>query len=460
METNSLNKSFVWKQRLGFGAIDFGRVLVQSFADMYLSVFLTTVALVPLKAVTLMFLTCKIIDAITDVVVGALVDKTNTRIGRARPWMYAGAIIFAIGAYLLFQAPELAVGSKIVYAYATYIIYTLGLTMCNIPEGSMMALLSNDPNERTMFGSIRGISATVGNTILGNCVAPMVALFGVGNEVIGYSKTMMVFVLIMVALMLIGNSVVKEIAEPIHKTRSGGVNEVFSNLKAFFTCKNFNCEMLFCFGNLLYTVAVASTMAYYCLFVLDHRMDLMGLGFTVQSVLGFFSPLLAPFLNKKMNKSNITLVGAFVAAGGIALRYLAPSIPIMLVVGMAIYGFGQGFLNVMIQTTQPDIVDELAVKIGTHNPGLAMAMFSLGCQIGAGVSNALVTFILDLGGFDGSAMAQSPAAITAINVAFGGIAILAFVIIAIAMRNYDLDKRFPEIQAKLAEMRAANNEGA
>ncbi len=334
MSNNAVSKGFLWKQRIGFGAIDFGRVIVQSFADMYLSVFLTTVALVPLQAVTVMFLACKIIDAITDVIVGALVDKTNTKIGRARPWTFAGSVIFVVGAYMLFQAPDLAVGSKIVYAYAAYIIYTLGLTMVNIPEGSMMALLSNDSQERTMFGSIRGLSATIGNTVLANVVPVLVAYFGVGNEVLGYSKTMFVFAACALALILIGTAMVKEVVVPIRKKKSsGGVSELFSNLKAFFTCKNFNCELVFCFGNLLYTVAVASTMMYYLLFVMDHRMDLMGAAMTAQSVLGFISPLAAPLINRKMGKRNITIISALIAAAGISLRFLAPSMPVMLIIG-------------------------------------------------------------------------------------------------------------------------------
>lgn len=86
MTVNINSAGFKWKQRLGFGAIEFGRGLVQNMADVYLSVYLTTVAQLPLGAISFMFLICKFIDAATDVIIGALVDKTNTKMGRSRPW--------------------------------------------------------------------------------------------------------------------------------------------------------------------------------------------------------------------------------------------------------------------------------------------------------------------------------------------------------------------------------------
>ena len=108
----------------------------------------------------------------------------------------------------------------------------------------------------------------------------------------------------------------------------------------------------------------------------------------------------------------------------------------------------------MIQATQPDIVDELAVKFNGHNAGLGMAMFSLACQIGVGVSNAAITGILDLGGFVGDAAVQTATALTSVKIVFTALPIAALVLIAIGMLGYDLDKRYGEIQSALNKMRA------
>ena len=453
---NTQSTGFKMKQRFGFGCIDLGRALVQNFADIYLSSFLLTVALLPAAAVSLMFLLCKIIDAVTDIVIGILVDRTSTKIGRARPWIYAGALIFAVGIILLFRAPDLDSNTaRMAYAYAGYIIYTLGLTMCNIPEGTLMATLSTDPQERTIFGSIRGLISTVTVSGLGMIVAGAVMFLGdgVAESLMGYSRFAMILALICIIVFYVGNSAVKEVQIPQKKEQEKFQLKVFlKNMGAFFTTKNFVCEMVFCFGNLIYTVAVTSTLIYYCNYVLGGRYDLVGVGMTALSVAGFFTPLTAPYLTKKIPKGKLTVLGCVIAIVGISSRFLATTNTIWIPIGMAIAGIGMGYINCMIQATQPDIVDELTVKTRSMNAGLIMSLFSLGCQIGSGVSNSLITGILAIGGFDGAAEVQSASAITAVNIVFGGVPILGFILIIISMSIYDLDKKYPQIRRELDSM--------
>lgn len=454
-DINSLG--FKWKQRLGFGSIEFGRGLVQCLEQLYLSIYLTTVAQLPLPALSVMFLVCKFIDAGTDVLVGALLDRTKSKIGRTKPWLYSGAVVYLIGVCALFRAPDFSPTGKIVYLYAGYIIYTLGMTMINIPEGALMASLTTEAKERTVIGAVRNVGQTIANSLIGGIVIPLVAFFGKGNDqLLGYSRTALFLGVLMTLLVVIGSTVTKEVVKPVAKPKSQkrGIGEALKIFKEFFCNKNFNAEMLLCFGNLLFSVAAAATMAYFCTYVLNGRMDLMALGFTVNSVVAFLTSFIAPAFNQKLTKKSITIIGAAIAAAGVLLRFSAISVPAMLIVGMGFIGLGSGLLGCMIQTTQPDIVDELAVKTGGHNAGLAMAMFSLACQIGVGVCNALITWVLNMGGFAGDAATQSASAITSINVVFVGIPLAALLIIIIGMSNYDLDKRYAEIQEQLKKMRA------
>lgn len=453
-QVNTNSALFKWKQRLGLGGIEFGRDLVQYMADVYLSVYLTTVAQLPLPAISLMFLLCKFIDAATDVIIGALVDKTNTKIGRARPWIYAGAVVYLFGIYAVFHSPNFGPTGKVVYMYLAYILYTLGMTMVNIPEGALMAALTTEARERTAIGASRNVASTLANTIIGSVVLPLVAFFGKGVDLVGYARTALLMGSLMMIIVFISNTIAIEVAKPVMaKKESKSLGETLKLLFSFFTCKNFNCEMILCFGNLLFAVSVASTMAYYCMFVLDHRTDIMGLGFTALSICNFITSFIAPELNLKFSKRMLSISGAVIAILGIALRYLSPSVPMILPVGMGIIGFGQGLIGCMIQTTQPDIVDELAVRDGEHNSGLALSMFSLSCQVAVGVCNALVAAILNMGGFAGDAAVQSASAIRSINIVFGVLPIAALILIVIGMSFYDLDSKYAEIQEKLKVMR-------
>ncbi|MCD7746673.1 MAG: glycoside-pentoside-hexuronide (GPH):cation symporter [Lachnospiraceae bacterium] len=458
MNTNtndgSVTKGFRWRQRIGYGAMDLGRNIVQNMADLYLSVFLTTVAQLPLAAVSIMFLICKIIDAITDVIVGMLVDRTNTRFGRCRPWVVGGCFVYAIGLFALFQAPELSAGNKIVYMYAAYILYTLGMTMVNIPTSSMMPLLSKDPSEYNMFGSAKAWAASIASTVVANTAMVLVAFFGAGNnELLGYSRTVLLFGACEIVLCLIGVMMVKEINPPIEsKKKNSSLSETLGNLKAIITDRNFLGVFLFCICNLIYQVATASTMAYYCLFILDHQMGLMGLAMTAQSVVGFACPVIFITMNRKFAKKNIVQIASVICVCGLALRYLSPSLPVMLIVGMAIFGIGMGCMNTSLMTMQPDVMDSLTVKTGKQLTGLVAALFSLGCQLGSGLSNSLVTAVLAIGGFDGSVQEQTASALMSVRVAFGGIGIGAVALVFCAMFVYNLDAQIPEIRKKIERM--------
>ena len=335
--SNVNSSAFKWKQRIGFGSIEFGRDLVQYMADLYLSIYLTTVALLPLPAISLMFLVCKIIDAITDVIVGALVDKTSTKWGRSRPWIYAGMVVYIIGITALFKSPEFSATGKIIYTYGAYIIYTLGMTMVNIPEGTLMAAITDDATERTMIGAVRNIGSTIANTVVGAIVVPLVAFFGQGNDqILGYSRTALLLGSCMVILVGIGNTVTKEVVKPVAKKASQtSFGETLKSIAKFFTCGNFNREMVLCFGMLLFNVATAATMAYYCTYILDGRMDLMALGFTAQSVGAFIPAFIVPLLNQKWSKRSITILGAVIAVVGLLTRSMAAEVPVLLIVGMA-----------------------------------------------------------------------------------------------------------------------------
>lgn len=123
--------------------------------------FYTDVAGIPAASAAFMFLITKFIDAFTDYMVGALVDRTNTKMGRNRPWMLAGAPVLAIGMVLVFTTPDFSTGGKLAWAYITYIIFSFGYTLVNIPMGSILPTLSADATERTKIATTRTIFRTL-----------------------------------------------------------------------------------------------------------------------------------------------------------------------------------------------------------------------------------------------------------------------------------------------------------
>lgn len=162
-ETGTNSKKFIWRQRIGFGISDYACNLAYLMVNTYLLIFYTDVAGIPAASAAFMFLITKFIDAFTDYMVGALVDRTNTKMGRNRPWMLAGAPVLAVGMVLVFTTPDFSTGGKLAWAYITYIIFSFGYTLVNIPMGSILPTLSADATERTKIATTRTIFSNLGS---------------------------------------------------------------------------------------------------------------------------------------------------------------------------------------------------------------------------------------------------------------------------------------------------------
>ena len=124
---------------------------------------------------------------------GFLIDKTNTRMGKSRPWILGGAIPFGITLVLCFSVPDISPDAKLIYAYITYSLLSLAYTIVNVPLGSLLPALTEDYVERTNLATTRIVLATVGSTIVAALTLPMVSFFGQGNDSFGFQVVAIIF---------------------------------------------------------------------------------------------------------------------------------------------------------------------------------------------------------------------------------------------------------------------------
>jgi len=119
---------------------------------------------------------------------GIIGDRTKSKYGHFRPWILWTAIPLAISLSLLFTTPGFGVTGKIIYAYVTYIVFTLVYTANNIPYGALMAVITSDNKERTTFGSYRMVGAFAGGMLVQGALLFLVSFFGNVNPDISISK--------------------------------------------------------------------------------------------------------------------------------------------------------------------------------------------------------------------------------------------------------------------------------
>lgn len=167
-----------WGKRIGYGIGDLGCNLVFSTMSSYLLIFYTDVFGIAAAAAGTMMLVTKLIDAVTDTVMGMVVDKTHTKWGQGRPYFVIGAVPFAVFTVLTFIVPDFHEGGKLIWAYVTYCLLCTAYTVVNIPLNTIVPRLSADPNERNILVTTRMVCALLGTAIVMSITTPFVEFVG------------------------------------------------------------------------------------------------------------------------------------------------------------------------------------------------------------------------------------------------------------------------------------------
>ena len=149
---------------------------------LFLTFFYTDIFGISPAVVGSMFLLVRIIDAVTDPLMGALADKTKSRHGKYRPYLLWLALPFALCSVLAFTTPDLSANGKVIYAFATYTLLMLAYTAINIPYSALGGVLTADPTERVSVQSYRFVFGMLGGLLVTACTLPLVNFFGNGDR--------------------------------------------------------------------------------------------------------------------------------------------------------------------------------------------------------------------------------------------------------------------------------------
>jgi len=176
------------KEKVGYALGDGAANIAWRGVATFLFIFYTDVYGINPAAVGLLMLIARFSDGIIDILMGILCDRTNSKYGKFRPWILWTAIPLGITLSMLFTTPNLGPTGKIVYAYATYLIFFLVYTANNIPYGALMAVMTGDDKERTSLGSYRMVGAFTGGMLVQGALLFLVAQFGNINPTIAVDK--------------------------------------------------------------------------------------------------------------------------------------------------------------------------------------------------------------------------------------------------------------------------------
>jgi glycoside/pentoside/hexuronide:cation symporter, GPH family len=176
------------REKIGYALGDGAANIAWRGVATFLFIFYTDVFGISPATVGFLMLIARFSDGIIDVIMGVICDRTNSKYGKFRPWILWTAVPLGITLSLLFTSPNLGPTGKIIYAYATYLLFFVIYTANNIPYGALMAVMTGDDKERTSLGSYRMVGAFTGGMVVQGALLFLVASFGNINPTIEIAR--------------------------------------------------------------------------------------------------------------------------------------------------------------------------------------------------------------------------------------------------------------------------------
>ena len=438
------------KSKIAYGCGDLASNLVFQMMSLYMMYFYTDVFGITAVAVGSMLLLSRVVDAVADIFIGIMIDKTDTKWGKCRPYFLFVSIPLGVIAVLAFNVPNLAPTGKLIYAYVTYILLCVVYDVINIPITAMLPSLTDDPQERTMYVTVRMILSLVGATIVSAMAMPMIQQLGGGNQKKGFLYTIIIFAVLAVGFFMFTFKGTEE------KIKSKNPKIPFSeSLKAIKGNTPWIIIMINTFFIYLGMLIRSSCIVYFFTYNVS-KPALIALIATISTFSSIPGTIVLPVVSQKVGKANSLRIGYVLTIVGSLIMFLGiTSVPVI-IFGLIVSGIGSGLTSGARFSMLPDTVDYGEWISGVRAQGILSSISSFAAKLAMGVAGAVSSFLLAWGGYIPK-VKQTSKALFAIQINFIWIPIIVCVIGLIIMMGYNLDKNLNKIQEDLNKRNAVNN---
>ncbi|WP_368299236.1 glycoside-pentoside-hexuronide (GPH):cation symporter, partial [Klebsiella pneumoniae] len=278
------------REKIGYSLGDAASHIVFDSSVAILAYFYTDIYGLPPAVMGTMFLLVRLLDAITDPIMGAIADATSTRWGRFRPWLLAICVPFAVSCVLVYSIPSFSDSGKIAYAVAAYIFMTLMYTAINIPYCSLGAALTSDPRESLSLQSWRFAITPIGGALGTAFILPLADFLYPGDRATGIQVSMALFGVIGCLMFITCFATTKERVQPIKEQNLNIARDV----KILFRNDQWRILSVYNFMMLVAVVIRGGAVVYYVNSVLHKGADVI----TIFMLGGMFASMLGSVLAK------------------------------------------------------------------------------------------------------------------------------------------------------------------
>ena len=441
-----------WYNKLGYGSGDLAGNMVYAFLSSFVMLYLTnTVGLNPGIIGTLIMVS-KLFDGVSDIFFGTMIDKTKSKLGKARPWMLYAYIGCAVTLVANFAIPA-SLGRTAQYAWF-FIAYTMlnavFFTANNIAYASLVTFCTRNSKERVEMGSFRFIFAFSTSLIIQSVTVQFVR--ALGNGASAWKTVAIIYAVIGLIVNTISVFSIKELPEE-ELAKDKDQEEKYSLIEAakllvsnkyyLMICGTYVCQQIY--------TAMLNMGIYYMIYILKNE-DLYSVFSWAINIPVIIAMCITPMLVERMKGLyRMNLAGYILGTAGRVVVIIAGymgSVPLMIAftavaaLGMAPW---QGDMGAVVASCS----EYTWLTKGKHIDGTMYSCTSFGTKIGGGIGVALCGWLLDISGFVKTSAVQPTSCINMLHVMYLWIPMLLSLCITFIMSRMNVEGANKKLRAQM-----------
>lgn len=445
------------REKISYGMGAVGKDMVYAFVSGFLMIYYNTVLGISATFIGILFMVARVFDAINDPFMGIVVEKTQTKFGKFRPWLFIGTILNAVILYPMYAVPESLTGTNLlVYTSVAYILWGLTYTIMDIPYWSMIPAITESGKDRENISVIARSCAGLGYAIPTALTMVLVPMLGKGNERLGFKLLGMIIALFFVLAIIITVANVKE--KVYESKKSPSIKEMLSSLISN------DQALIVVVGIIIFNASLYLTQqlaVYFFKYDIGNG-SLFGLFGTIGGAVQIISMTLLPVFRKKYECKKI-LVGAIITAlVGYAMLFALGTLGItnmvLLCMSAAIIFFGFGLATVLTTIFLADTVDYGEWKNNQRNESVIFSLQTFVVKLASAVSVFIAGIGIDVIKLDTNSAVQSNATLLGLRILMIIVPMIGLIIsIGVFKKKYKLDENMlKQISLDLQERRGLN----
>lgn len=448
------NKRYLkWYNKVGYGSGDVGGNVVYAFTAFFMMIYLTdTMGMNPGIIGTLILIT-RLFDGVSDVFFGSLIDKTKSRMGKARPWMfwaYFGAAAMLIGIFAI--PPSMSDFAMYTWFFVTYLLLNaVFFTANNIAYSTLTALITKNAEERVQMGSIRFVFAFGTSFLIQIATVGLVQSFGGGAG--AWRNVAILYALIGLAVNTISVFSVRELPqdelyERPHETvleeeeaiEESGTLSLLASLKLLISNKYYlMIVFVFILGQV--TTATLGMGIYFMKYILGDEAYFSTFAWAL-NIPTILTLVVTPWMVKRAGgiyRVNLwSYILAFIGRALVIVAAAMGSIPLMLVFS-AVGAIGMAPLVGTLNALIAEASEHTLLTKGKRVDGMMFSATSLGVKVGGGLGTALTGWLLALSGYVGGAEVQVASALGMIRFMYLWIPVILIAVVALVLTRLTVE---------------------